>query len=161
MKIEEQVLSIEQMKHLQELGVDTSDASMYWVRAKRIIGKQRNNVLDNEMGKWSLSLSKSIVHSVDWAVESVPTYTIGDLIEKLSNAIISYYEFRVTIKNHSTESVFMEDKVIEDYVTGRNPKDALYKALCLVAKHYPELLKVKTSKKICCEEIDDELQLTT
>ena len=31
MKIEEQVLSIEQMKHLQELGVDTSDASMCWV----------------------------------------------------------------------------------------------------------------------------------
>ena len=68
------------------------------------------------MGKWRLSLSKSIVHSVDWAVESVPTYTIGDLIEKLSNAIISYYEFRVTIKNHSTESVFMENNVIEDYV---------------------------------------------
>ena len=32
MKIEEQVLSIEQMKHLQELGVDTSDASMCWLR---------------------------------------------------------------------------------------------------------------------------------
>ena len=31
MKIEEQVLSIEQMKYLQELGVDTSDASMCWV----------------------------------------------------------------------------------------------------------------------------------
>ena len=136
MEIEEQVLSIEQMKRLQELGVDTSDASMYWVRAKRIIGKQRNNCLDNDMDKWRLSLSKSIVHSVDWAVESVPTYTIGDLIEKLSNAIISYYEFRVTIKNHSTESVFIEDNVIEDYVTGRNPKDALYKGLCLVAKHY-------------------------
>lgn len=28
----EQVLSIEQMKHLQELGLDTSDASMYWKR---------------------------------------------------------------------------------------------------------------------------------
>lgn len=25
-----QVLSIEQMKHLQELGLDTGDASMYW-----------------------------------------------------------------------------------------------------------------------------------
>ena len=161
MKIEEQVLSIEHMKHLQELGVDTSDASMYWVRAKRIIGKQRNNVLYNEMGKWRLSLSKSIVHSVDWAVESVPTYTIGDLIEKLSNAIISYYEFRVTIKNHSTESVFMENNVIEDYVTSRNPKDALYKTLCLVAKYYPELLKAETSKEICCDETDDELELTT
>ena len=44
MKIEEQVLSIEQMKHLQELGVDTSDASMYWVRAKRITGEQKNNL---------------------------------------------------------------------------------------------------------------------
>ena len=31
MKIENQVLSIEQMKHLQELDVDTSDASMCWV----------------------------------------------------------------------------------------------------------------------------------
>lgn len=28
-----QVLSIEQMKHLQELGLDTSDASMCWCRA--------------------------------------------------------------------------------------------------------------------------------
>ena len=113
------------------------------------------------MGKWRLSLSKSIVHSVDWAVESVPTYTVGDLIEKLSNAIISYYEFRVTIKNHSTESVFIEDKIIEDYATGRNPKDALYKTFCLVAKHYPELLKAKTSKAICCDESNDELHLTT
>lgn len=31
MKIEEQVLSREQMKHLQELGVDTSDAIMCWL----------------------------------------------------------------------------------------------------------------------------------
>ena len=27
-----QVLSIEQMKHLQELGLDTGDASVYWAR---------------------------------------------------------------------------------------------------------------------------------
>ena len=126
-----------------------------------IIGKQRNNVLDNEMGKWRLSLSKSIVHSVDWAVESVPTYTIGDLIEKLSNTIISDYEFRVTIKNHSMESVFIENEVLEDYVTSRNPKDALYKTLCLVAKYYPDLLKAETSKAICCDESNDELDLTT
>ena len=54
MKIEKQVLSIEQMKHLQELGVDTSDASMYWVRAKRITGEQKNNCIDRDMGKWKL-----------------------------------------------------------------------------------------------------------
>ena len=32
MKIEEQVLSREQMAHLEKLGVDTSDASMMWYR---------------------------------------------------------------------------------------------------------------------------------
>ena len=55
----------------------------------------------------------------------------------------------------------MENNVIEDYVTSRNPKDALYKALCLVAKHYIELLKAKTSKTVCCDESNDELDLTT
>lgn len=112
MKIEEQVLSREQMEHLRELGVDTSDASMYWVRAKRITGKQRNNVLDNEMGKWRLSLSKSIVHSVDWAVESVPTYTIGDLIEKLP----------------------------KDIDGSKLPLTYFYDLLCLVAENHKELL---------------------
>ena len=151
MKIKEQVLTIEQMKFLQDLGVDTSDASMQY----RLV----HDVEDPPY--WELEIHKQDAISFDDEEDVIYTYTVGDLIEKLSNAIISYYEFRVTIKNHSTESVFIEDKVIEDYVTCRNPKDALYKALCLVAKHYPELLKVKTSKKICCEETEDELQLTT
>ena len=150
MKIKEQVLTIEQMKYLQDLGVDTSDASMQYTRVYDV----------EEPPYWELEIHEQDAISFD-DEDVIYTYTIGDLIEKLSNTIISYYEFRVTIKNHSTESVCIEDKVIEDYVTGRNPKDALYKALCLVAKHYLELLKVKTSKKICCEETDDELQLTT
>ena len=145
MKIEEQVLSIEQMKHLQELGVDTSDASMYWIRAKRIIGKQRNNVLDNEMGKWSLSLSKSIVHSVDWTVESIPTYTIGDIIEKLPKyfhakenpiemcAINGSGAFVVNYHNIANTYIMKDDTI----------KNALYKLLCWVAENHKELLEVK------------------
>ena len=46
MKIEEQVLSIEQMKHLQELGVDTSDASMAYYNISR----------DNQTDKWILGI---------------------------------------------------------------------------------------------------------
>ena len=34
MKIEEQVLSREQMAHLKELGVDTSDASMAYYNSR-------------------------------------------------------------------------------------------------------------------------------
>ena len=151
MKIKEQVLTIEQMKFLQDLGVGTSDASMQYRLVHDV----------EEPPYWELEIHKQDAISFDDEEDVIYTYTVGDLIEKLSNAIISYYEFRVTIKNHSTESVFMEDKVIEDYATGRNPKDALYKGLCLVAKHYPELLKAKTSKTVCCDESNDELDLTT
>lgn len=48
-----QVLSIEQMKHLQELGLDTSDASMYWARVSH-----GSRVDDKSKGKWFLSLQK-------------------------------------------------------------------------------------------------------
>ena len=149
MKIEEQVLSIEQMKHLQELGVDTSDASMYWVRAKRITGKQRNNVLDNEMGKWRLSLSKNIVHSVDWAVESVPTYTIGDIIEKLPKNIDSWNDNRLVIEgDENTDYWYVvyknryEDSETE-YFDSENLLTALYNLLCWVAENHKELLEVR------------------
>ena len=144
MKIEEQVLSIEQMKHLQELGVDTSDASMYWVRAKRIIGKQKNNVLDNEIGKWRLSLSKNIVHSVDWAVESVPTYTIGDLIDKLPVSINRIQERKILIEGEYTEVRYTNGGDYCPLFYSRSLFiDLLYNLLCEVAENHKELLEVK------------------
>ena len=116
MKIKEQVLTIEQMKYLQDLGVDTSDASMQYRLVRDV----------EEPPYWVLEMHEQDAISFDDEEDVIYTYTIGDLIEKLSNTIISDYEFRVTIKNHSTESVFIEDELIEDYVTSRNPKDALY-----------------------------------
>ena len=144
MKNEEKVLSREQMKHLQEVGVDTSDASMYWVRAKRMIGKQRNNCLDNDMDKWRLSLSKSIVHSVDWAVESVPTYTIGDLIEKLpKHFYIKEAQISMVAINGSGAFQVWYDKVPKSCKSDGTIKNALYKLLCWVAENHKELLEVK------------------
>ena len=150
MKIEEQVLSIEQMKRLQELGVDTSDASMYWVRAKRIIGKQRNNVLDNEMGKWRLSLSKNIVHSVDWAVESVPTYTAGDLFRKLPSSLKSdYLNSCIAIHTDGCDEPLISALYEYEYnntigkQVGDTIEEALYNLLCWVAINCKELLGIK------------------
>ena len=139
MKIEEQVLSIEQMKHLQELGVDTSDASMCWVRAKRITGKQRNNVLDNEMGKWKLSLSKSIVHSVDWAVESVPTYTIGDIIEKLPIEIGTLNR-GIVIQRSYVGAGYIKDNLSPVSFSNSSLLESLYNLLCWLAETHKELL---------------------
>lgn len=147
MKIEEQVLSIEQMKHLQELGVDTSDASMYWVRAKRIIGKQRNSVLDNEMGKWRLLLSKNIVYSVDWAVESVPTYTTGDLFRKLPSSLkCDYLDSWIAIHSDGSDDPLISASYEFEYnnnkgkQVGDTIEEALYNLLCWVAENHKELL---------------------
>ena len=67
MEIKEQVLSREQMKHLQELGVDTSDASMCWVAGE-----------DADEVEWNLIIPNNFLLPYN-----IPTYTIGDLIEKL------------------------------------------------------------------------------
>ena len=71
---------------------------------------------------WELEIHEQDAISLDDEEDVIYTYTIGDLIEKLSNTIISDYEFRVTIKNHSTESVFIEDEVIEDLLEWINDK---------------------------------------
>ena len=82
MKIEEQVLSREQMAHLVELSVDTSDASMMWVSydAKGGTGR-RYLTINNDMSRKIAGMMNGVIGSF------VPTYTIGDLIEKLPKDI--------------------------------------------------------------------------
>lgn len=80
--MEKQVLSIEQMQHLQELGLDTSDASMYWARVCH--GSRIN---DNTKGKWFLSLQKTFQTCGFTRYETLPTYTLQDIIQKLPLSI--------------------------------------------------------------------------
>lgn len=141
MKIEEQVLSIEQMKHLQELGVDTSDASMYWVRAKRITGKRKDDCIDNDMGKWRLSLSKSILLPAAWTREFVPTYTIGDLIDKLPKNIDKKTFTMSYLIAPSVGYSLSKHVMIPSQQNGL--VDALYSLLCWVAENHKELMDVK------------------
>lgn len=69
-----QVLSIEQMKHLQELGLDTSDASMCWCRA-----------ISHKSVTWELEIYEYVINqkldSNFW--ETTPTYTLQDIMQKL------------------------------------------------------------------------------
>lgn len=78
MKIEEQVLSREQMAHLEKLGVDTSDASMAYYNISR----------ENEPDKWLLGIANTTIATtmlVNGFEKMQPTYTIGDLIYKVNN----------------------------------------------------------------------------
>ena len=82
MKIEEQVLSIEQTKHLQELGIDTSDASVCWVK--------RNGFFDDPIQR-EIIINGIYLKSLIGVGNVIPTYTIGDLIEKLPKEIGIYH----------------------------------------------------------------------
>ena len=69
-----QVLSVEQMRHLQELGLDTSDGSMCWCYA-----------LSYKNAKWELEIYEDVINqkrdSAFW--EIIPTYTLQDILDKL------------------------------------------------------------------------------
>ena len=67
-----QVLSIEQMKHLLELGLNTRDASMCWIK-------------DSE-GNRFLNVNDGYCYEM-YRLSPVPTYTLQDIIELLPHSI--------------------------------------------------------------------------
>ena len=134
MKIEEQVLSIEQMKHLQELGVDTSDASMIWVK------QEPSQNSDDEFVPWKVFVFKDWMKYYIGAETFILTYTIGDLIEKLPKDVRNYdLEIHCDFNclGYSAASDF-EYSIEYDRLI-----DGLYDLLCWVAENHKELLEVK------------------
>ena len=131
MKIEEQVLSREQMKHLQELGVDTSDASMAYYNISR----------DNQPDKWILGIANKEVATVmlsNGIKEMKPTYTIGDLIEKLPKDVRNY-DLEIHCDFNCLGYVAASD--FEYSIEYDRLIDGLYDLLCWVAENHKELIK--------------------
>jgi hypothetical protein len=124
-----QVLSIEQMKHLQELGLDTSDASMYWKRVSHGI-----RIDDKLKGKWFLSLQKEFQTCGFMSYETTPTYTLQDILDKLPKRIETEdYEFELYIYYHENGvSVFYDDGDITQLAFFSKPTllESAYEMLC-------------------------------
>ena len=133
MKIEEQVLSREQMKHLQELGVDTSDASMCWVA-------REDTSTDEE--EWNLIIPNNFLMPYN-----IPTYTIGDLIEKLPKSdnsgdlLIEYRNLELGYGVWDWGELYGINA--QQNFKDKPLKNALYDLLCWVAENHKELLEVK------------------
>lgn len=132
MKIEEQVLSREQMARLVELGVDTSDASMIWV-----VNKENPSIV-------SIDVNDPLPYVGNCACDFIPTYTIGDLIEKLPLDVGDYGEFG--------RHILIDGKYMEvGYENGSDHcpcmyyntplLELLYNTLCWVAENHKELIK--------------------
>ena len=131
MKIEEQVLSIEQMKHLQELGVDTSDASMCWL-----------DFGDNEPMDVAVFIPEVMLGYAHCTL--YPTYTIGDLIEKLpKHFYVEESPINMCAINGSGAFVVDYFNIAKSCEKDNTIKNALYKLLCWVAERHKELLEVK------------------
>lgn len=121
MNIEEQVLSRYQMAHLMELGVDTSDASMAWM-------SNSDNPKDDD---WAIKIPNEYLEHYN----QVPTYTIGDLIYKISNYADTINGIYLSITNRLPFGEWCtcyESKwgAESDYFTSNNILNTLYDCLC-------------------------------
>ena len=134
MKIEEQVLSREQMKHLQELGVDTSDASMAWY-------------MSPNTNQWKIKVKDKFAHEMLRRISPeryIPTYTTGDLIEKLPKRIGIYHLF-IDCDRMQYISWSWQETIFRRYFNFKDKPfiNALYDCLCWVEETHKELLKVR------------------
>lgn len=134
MKIEEQVLSREQMKHLQELGIDTSDATLAWF-------------MSPNTNQWKIKIKDNFAHEMLRRISPeryIPTYTIGDLIEKLPKHFNTKEEqISMVAINGSGAFEVWYDNVPKSNKRDGTIRNALYKLLCWVAENHKELLEVK------------------
>ena len=136
----EQILSVEQTKHLQELGLDMSDASIYWARVSH-----GSRIYDKSKGKWFMSLQKEFQTCGFVSYETLPTYTLQDILNKLPESIHIYdlYIFKkvelwwlkyVDVTNNGTVHLEKMPRLI----------DAAYYMLCwCIQKGF-----VKTNKEV-------------
>ena len=84
MKLEDQVLTIEQSKHLQELGLDMSDAALYWDHlnpfggddGEQVVWQMTEGIRDILKGKEKIAVTGAI-----------PTYTLQEVLDKLPKQI--------------------------------------------------------------------------
>ena len=129
-----QVLSVKQMKHLQELGLDTSDASMLFQRGSAT----RHEWVLHVMGYADVSLR-----------EKEFTYTLQDILDKLPHylkpvpleqTLFAWMIERNTIAYRNVDNVYECIK----HFTNTCLIDAAYKMLCwCIEKGYIKELENK------------------
>lgn len=118
-------LSIEEMKHLQELGVDTSGASMVWIN-------------DNE---WALYYDGNICSEFINLFESISAFTLQDILELLPKEIdgipleINFAEKYIAYFQRDVQCVCEEELLHVRLFKDISLIDAAYEMLCWCAEN--------------------------
>lgn len=119
------------MARLRELGVDTSDASMAWV----------SNSDNPKADDWTIEIPNEFLEHY----YQVPTYTIGDLIEKLpknidgSCLLIEFCALDLGYGDWDCGELYGINA--QQKFNDKSLKEALYDLLCWVAENHIELIK--------------------
>lgn len=131
-----QVLDIEQMKHLQELGLDTSGASMCWWRRIRDFRGEKVE------GNWSLSFNKPFIVQNFEQNENIPTFTLQDILDLLPKELDSDERryildiwYGIYINKWCVGYTYGEYEYCDDCPTGDNLIDTAYEMLCWCIKN--------------------------
>lgn len=136
-----QALSIEQIQHLRELGVDTSNSNFYWHRTKSL-----NNYEEWDEWKLHYGVLKLARGFKTINCEYVNTFTLQDILDLLPKRIEhrnKYYELTLFYSHASYEwkAQYLDDNVsFMSYKGGDELIDAVYEMLCWCAENgYIEL----------------------
>jgi len=122
-----QVLSIEQMQHLEELGVDTSKANFYWHRTKSL-----NNYNDWDEWKLHYGVLRLARGFTKINCQYVRTFTLQDILDLLPATVDDDYRLYID-KGLVLWTVGYVDaaseEIYEDF-RERDLIDAAYEMLC-------------------------------
>lgn len=129
--LQEQVLSIEQAKYLQELGLNINNTSIYWLR----IIRTDTNEIEHD---WYLGLTKevpiSIMTLIERKLEVIPTLTIQDILYLLPSSISlsdKYSILDLTIeKSSNIWIVSYKDMIYSKSFESESLINSLYNMLC-------------------------------
>jgi hypothetical protein len=122
-----QVLSIEQMQHLEELGVDTSKANFYWHRTKSL-----NNYNDWDEWKLHYGVLRLARGFTTINCQYVRTFTLQDILDLLTATVDDDYRLYID-KGLVLWTVGYVDAVSEEIYEDfreRDLIDAAYEMLC-------------------------------
>ena len=122
-----QVLSIEQMQHLEELGVDTSKANFYWHRTKSL-----NNYNDWDEWKLHYGVLRLARGFTTINCQYVRTFTLQDILDLLPATVDDDYRLYIDKGLVLWTGGYVDavsEEIYEDF-RERDLIDAAYEMLC-------------------------------
>ncbi len=147
--MDKQVLDIEQMQHLQELGSDTGNASMLYCRLYDEFHDERYILVESKHKfnkEENAIILDGIRNSVIYCKKITPVYTLQDVLELLPTKLGANGKLHITrdiFTNKWTVEYFEGATLGRVFFESENLIDAAYEMLCLlIEKEY-----IKTDKE--------------